>query len=180
MAHIKFNKIIHKTSKGFSLVEVLISLAIISSAILIILTSVASATKQATFNKLKMEMINSATGILAKTQNVLYNQYKDQDWNSLLSGNIQLATQTSNGEAIDIIQSVPAQCVPNQNPLNQSCPTVENVLNNIDYLSYVIHAEQQGTQNVYKLTITVACKDNTKCDPNKLAPVQMEMYVIKY
>lgn len=180
MAHIKHNNkitIIKNKINGFSLVEVLISLAIISSTILIILTAVAKATRQATYNKLKMEMVSSATGILSKTQDILYTQYKDSNWDTILIGNIQLSTDI-NGN--NIIQHTSSSCIPTQNPLNDSCPTVTNILNNVDYIAYVIHAEQQGTSNVYKLTITTACKANTKCNPTRLAPVKMDMYIVKY
>ena len=122
-------------------------------------------------------MISSATGILSKTQDILYNQYKDADWSSILSGNIELSTDI-NGN--DVIQPVQATCIPGQNPLDNSCPTIDIVLNNVDYISYVIHAEQQGTTNVYKLTITTACKANTRCDSNSLGPVKMDMYIVKY
>ena len=83
MEHIKVNKILRSIKililrnlrldklDGFSLVEVLVSLAIISSSILIILTSVAQATHRATLNKLHIEMVNSASAILLRTQDVL-------------------------------------------------------------------------------------------------------------
>ena len=94
----------------------------------------------------------------------------------MLNGYIQL--KVVNGQ----LKIAPANiaCTPNGNPLNQQCPSVSIINEHLNYFAYIIKAQPTSLSNVYKLTITIACKEHTKCNAAKITPVKNELYVVKY
>ncbi len=165
--------------KGMSLVEVLVSLAIVSFTILMMLLVASTATQRATYNKMKIQMISAGNGILNDVTATLFRRYRDADWNMLLNGYIYL-DKDATGE---LIANVSAACTDATYPLDASCPSIADIMDlpSLSYIGYVIHAEPQPTQNVYLLTITLGCKTNEpKCNPEKIRASKLQLYVVKY
>ena len=171
------NNIRRRSVHAFSLIEVLISLAIVSFAILYLLVFAASVTKRATLNKLQIQMSAMAGGILEQARASLYTQQREEDWNNLLNSNaMRLNPQNKRLESV-------LNCSFDDEVLRETCPSVNTLdSNQYSFLGYVIKPEQIDN-NLFKLSIKVACKyvDSTekKC-PQGLSPVIMETYVSKY
>ncbi len=168
--------LLNKRLKAFSLIEVLVSLAIVSFSILYLLILAANLTRKATINKLQIQMSTIASGILEQAKSTLYTKQRDQNWNTLLNNNtLKINPNTKEVETA-------SNCNFNDNPLNSNCPSVNELdQNQYSFLGYIIKAEQVNN-NLFKLTIKIACKEvtsNSNC-PNGLRPVIYETYITKY
>ena len=173
-----------KFIRGMTIIEVLVSLTIISITVLGMLSSAAWATRRATISKLKTQMIDAGVYILEEFKTALNTTYDQQDWDDILN-TFMLITQDENG--VQIHQSDPS-CYIQDNTLTVKCPTLSTILptsNLPDGMRYVIRTTPVttgGIDNIYEVRIFIGCSndDNYKCNPDVYNIVTIRGYVVQF
>jgi len=168
------------TTKGLTLVEVLVSLTLLSLVILYLLRMTSQAVFQAKILQTKRQMLNTSVDISGIIEDLMLSTYRDQDWNVVLRDGISVDVDTVTDTFV-IGSNNPAcslTTINNIEYLTSACPSVSNFSSSLgDRFGYFVKVS--ANPPLYRYSVTVACRQGTNCDGARFKPIRIIRILVK-